>query len=49
MSEEQRARMKAQIDWATTGEFNSDQYTGEAKQAYNQEAAKIMQQWDNQE
>lgn len=48
MTAEQKARMKAQIDWATTGEFNTDQYTGEARQAYVDEAAKIVRQWDNQ-
>lgn len=49
MNTEQQARMAAQIDWATTGEFNADQYTGEAKDAYADEAAKIERQWDNQE
>lgn len=49
MTTEQQARMAAQIDWATTGEFNADQLDGEAKQAYQQEAEKITRQWDNQE
>lgn len=48
MTTEQQARMAAQIDWATTGEFNADKYAGEARQAYADEAAKIERQWDNQ-
>ena len=48
MTVEQKARMAAQIDWATTGEFNADKYAGEARQAYADEAAKIARQWDNQ-
>lgn len=48
MTTERQARMAAQIDWATTGEFKSDQYTGEARKAYADEAAKIERQWDNQ-
>ena len=48
MTIEQQARMAAQIDWATTGEFSADKYTGEARQAYADEAAKIQRQWDNQ-
>ena len=47
MTTEQQARMKAQIDWATIGEFDSSQLDGEAKQAYQQEAEKITRQWDN--
>ena len=42
-----QARIKAQIDWATVGEFNSSQYTGDAKKAYNEAAAQIEQQWEN--
>ncbi len=48
MTVEQKARMAAQIDWATTGEFDANRHTGEARQAYADEAAKIQRQWDNQ-
>lgn len=42
------ARVAAQLDWASQGQFNPDQFDGEQRKAYEQEAARIEQQWDNQ-
>lgn len=42
------AKRQAWIDWATVGEFNSSQYSGDARQAYNEEAARIQREWDRQ-
>ena len=43
----EQARIKAQIDWASVGEFNPDQFTGDARKAYNEAAAQIERQWEN--
>lgn len=42
------AKRQACIDWTLTGEFNDSPYSGDAKQAYNNEAARIERHWDNQ-
>lgn len=42
------ARVAAQLDWASQGQFNPDQFDGDQRKAYEQEAARIEQQWDNQ-
>lgn len=48
MNETESARRQALLDWAAVGEFNDAQYSGDAKQAYNNEAARIERHWDNQ-
>lgn len=40
--------LAAQLDWMTQGHFNPEQFEGEQRKAYEQEAARIEQQWDNQ-
>jgi len=39
--------LAAQIDWMMQGQFNPDQFDGEQRRLYEQEAARIEQQWDN--
>lgn len=48
MAEIEAAKRQARIDWTLTCEFNDAQYSGDAKQAYNNEAARIERHWDNQ-
>jgi hypothetical protein len=48
MAEIEAAKRQAWIDWTLTGEFNDTPYSGDAKQAYNNEAARIERHWDNQ-
>lgn len=40
---------KARLDWAILGEFRPDQFTGEDRKQYEDEAMNISKQWDNQE
>jgi hypothetical protein len=40
--------MTAQLDWATVGAFSPEQFTGEQRKEYEDEAARIERQWDNQ-
>lgn len=42
-------RHAAQLDWAQTGEFCPEQFEGDERKEYEDEAAKIERQWDNQE
>lgn len=44
----QSPAMAAQLDWVTQGQFNPDQFDGDQRRLYEQEAARIEQQWDNQ-
>jgi len=41
-------RFTAQFDWATVGTFSPEQFTGEQRKEYEDEARRIQQQWDNQ-
>lgn len=49
MNETESALRQALLDWAAVGEFDDSPYSGAAKDAYNDAAAKIQQQWDSQE
>lgn len=40
--------MAAQIDWATVGAFSPEQFSGEQRKEYEDEALRLEQQWDNQ-
>ena len=48
MAEIEAAKRQAWLDWSRVGEFNDAPFSGDAKQAYNDEAARIERQWDNQ-
>ena len=39
----------ARLDWAQIGEFRPEQFEGDERKEYEDEAAKIERQWDNQE
>ena len=41
-------RLAAQLDWMTVGEFSPEQYQGDERKEYEEEAARIERQWDNQ-
>jgi hypothetical protein len=41
-------RFSAQLDWAQQGAFFPERYQGEARRQYEDEAARILRQWDNQ-
>ena len=41
-------RYAARLDWAQFGEFRPEQFEGEERKEYEDEAAKIERQWDNQ-
>lgn len=41
-------RLAAQLDWMTAGSFSPEQYQGEERKEYEDEAARIERQWDNQ-
>jgi hypothetical protein len=41
-------RMTAQLDWATVGAFSPEQFAGDQRQEYEDEAARIEREWDNQ-
>lgn len=38
----------AQLDWMTVGSFDPDRFEGEQRRQYEDEAARIERQWDNQ-
>lgn len=40
--------LAAQLDWMQQGAFFPDRYQGEDRRQYEQAAARIEQQWDNQ-
>ncbi len=48
MEDIEAAKRQAWLDWTLTGEFNDSTYSGDAKQAYNNEAVRIQKYWDNQ-
>ena len=41
-------RYAARLDWAQIGEFRPEQFEGDERKEYEDEAAKIERQWDNQ-
>ncbi|GGU79391.1 hypothetical protein GCM10009504_40360 [Pseudomonas laurentiana] len=41
-------RLAAQYDWMTAGSFTPEQYSGNERKEYEDEAARIERQWDNQ-
>ena len=41
-------RLAAQLDWMTVGSFSPDRYQGDEREEYEDEAARIERQWDNQ-
>jgi hypothetical protein len=41
-------RMTAQLDWATVGAFSPEQFVGDQRQEYEDEASRIEREWDNQ-
>ncbi|WP_321354621.1 hypothetical protein [Pseudomonas extremaustralis] len=41
-------KLAAQIDWMMVGAFSPDQFTGEQRKEYEDEALRIQRQWDNQ-
>jgi hypothetical protein len=38
----------AQLDWMTLGAFTPEQFDGEQRKQYEDEAARIERQWDDQ-
>lgn len=41
-------RLAAQFDWMMVGAFSPERYQGEERKEYEDEAARIERQWDNQ-
>lgn len=41
-------RLAAQFDWMTVGAFSPERYQGDERKEYEEEAARIERQWDNQ-
>lgn len=41
-------RLAAQTDWYMTGSFTPERYQGDERRQYEDEAARILRQWDNQ-
>ncbi|WLI32900.1 hypothetical protein [Pseudomonas sp. FP818] len=41
-------KLAAQLDWRMVGAFSPDQFTGEQRKEYEDEARRIQRQWDNQ-
>jgi hypothetical protein len=41
-------RLTAQLDWMTVGAFEPEQFHGDERKEYEDEALKIERQWDNQ-
>jgi hypothetical protein len=41
-------RLTAQLDWKTVGSFSPEQFSGDERKEYEDEAAHIERQWDNQ-
>jgi len=40
--------LAAQLDWKTVGAFSPEQFNGEQRKEYEDEAARLERQWDNQ-
>lgn len=40
-------RMTAHLDWAQVGAFTPEQYTGDERKEYEDEARKIEREWDS--
>lgn len=40
--------LAAHLDWVQQGAFTPEQFTGDQRREYEQEAARIERQWDNQ-
>lgn len=40
--------MTAQLDWMKVGAFSPEQFTGDQRKEYEDEARRIQRQWDNQ-
>ncbi|UXA41370.1 hypothetical protein [Pseudomonas juntendi] len=40
--------LAAQLDWMTVGAFSPERFQGEERKEYEEEAARIERQWDNQ-
>lgn len=41
-------RLAAQFDWMTAGSFSPERYQGDERKQYEDEAARIERQWDEQ-
>lgn len=41
-------RLAAHFDWVQVGAFSPEQFSGEQRKEYEDEAARIERQWDNQ-
>ncbi|WP_177323380.1 hypothetical protein [Pseudomonas sp. M47T1] len=41
-------RLAAQLDWMQVGAFSPEQFTGDERKEYEDEARKIEREWDNQ-
>ncbi|UTL89536.1 hypothetical protein [Pseudomonas fluorescens] len=41
-------RLAAQLDWKAVGSFSPERYQGDERKEYEEEAARIERQWDNQ-
>lgn len=41
-------RLTAQLDWMTVGAFEPEQFQGEQRKEYEEEAGRIKRQWDAQ-
>ncbi|WP_200867659.1 hypothetical protein [Pseudomonas putida] len=41
-------RLAAQFDWSMFGAFSPERYQGDERKEYEEEAARIERQWDNQ-
>ncbi|MBJ2237030.1 hypothetical protein JFT61_19645 [Pseudomonas fluorescens] len=40
--------MTARVDWMKVGAFSPEQFTGDQRKEYEDEARRIQRQWDNQ-
>ena len=41
-------RLAAHLDWMTVGAFSPERFQGDERKEYEDEAARIERQWDNQ-
>lgn len=41
-------KFAAQLDWLQCGEFRPEKFDGDDRKEYEEEAARIERQWDNQ-
>lgn len=41
-------RQAAQLDWRSVGSFSPERFSGDQRKEYEDEAARIERQWDNQ-